>query len=637
MLRHSGSAVPVLVSCGSAALRCAAGWPARRAAIAATKRARPMRASPASAMPSASPSERSCFLLAPSSAAVVSCRSAGTPWPANWCTVHSSAASKPGLPASGSADTLAAGALGCTPVTWRTTSMPKKARHATVVTAMMHASTAAASIAPPVISGLENTAARASASSSATDGTCWSGAGWPPCTGCGWRRCGCGDAGGVGSKCAGLAGLAAISARGVVSPPISKHAGTMARWARQFSALSRPAWFPHFPQTSPSAASLSANVYSDLMTRAANSGKPVIPLHVGDTYLEPIAGARAEAQQSAATARLHGYSPPVGEPRLVRAIQDKMQRRAQVSVPAESLQVTVGGTAGFTVIAAAVLDPGDDVLLLSPFWPLIRGIFASRGANAIQVPLFTELPEAGTGKAAGFDVEAYLERFVTPRTTAVYVNTPSNPTGRVLGAGHIDGLARFAKKHGLWVISDDAYLDIYYTSTPPAPLWAHPDLAERCLSNFTMSKGYGLAGSRVGWIHGPVSVMPVVRGAQTFLTYCASKPMQLGAAAALESGDAWQEEARTLYRAAGYKLADALGVARPEGSTFLFLDVRPFVQRGRVASAADLLGRLADRGVLCAPGSACGSSFEHYVRVCYTVVPPGDLDRAIAVFREILF
>jgi N-succinyldiaminopimelate aminotransferase len=125
--------------------------------------------------------------------------------------------------------------------------------------------------------------------------------------------------------------------------------------------------------------------------------------------------------------------------------------RDGVELDPECLQVMPGATAGLAVAVAALLAPGDELVLPSPFWPLIRGIVASRGCDPVEVPFFTRLSEPG------FDPEAALERAVTPRTAAIYLNDPNNPTGRVLPPEVLDAVARVARRHDLWVIADVAY------------------------------------------------------------------------------------------------------------------------------------------------------------------------------------
>jgi N-succinyldiaminopimelate aminotransferase len=387
---------------------------------------------------------------------------------------------------------------------------------------------------------------------------------------------------------------------------------------------------PRHPDVSPTTATLSASVYSALAERAKARAGRVFALQVGDTWRDPPACARAEAQRSADHPRLHAYSPVVGEPVLLDALEARLRGRHGVAVPRDGLQVMLGATGGLAVVVDTLVDPGDEVIVLAPYWPLIRGMVASRGATPVEVPFFDRLG------APGFDPEASVARAISPRTAAIYVNTPNNPTGRVIPADVVDAIARLARAHDLWVISDDVYEDLAYVAQPP-PVWAHPALRERTIANHSFSKSHALAGARVGYTHGPVEAMRAVRGVQTFKTYCAPRPFQLAAARALAEGDAWLDETRALYAAAGRRAAAALGVPPPEAGSFLFFDAAPFFRPGE--DLPRFLERcLDDAGVLVTPGAAAGKDYGTFVRLCFTVVPPDELELAMgalgSVFRR---
>src|SRR5574337_1083465 len=206
------------------------------------------------------------------------------------------------------------------------------------------------------------------------------------------------------------------------------------------------------------------------------------------------------AQRGADHPRLHNYSPVQGEPVLLDAIQARLLERHGERVERDAIQVMVGATCGLAVVVDTILDPGDEVIVLAPYWPLIRGMVASRGAVPVEVPFFDRLG------APGFDPEAAVARAIGPRTAALYLNTPNNPTGRVLPDEVVTALGGLARRHGLWVISDDVYEDLCYVE-PVAPAWTRPDLRERTFANLSFSKSYAMAGARVGYTHGPPAVM----------------------------------------------------------------------------------------------------------------------------------
>jgi len=386
---------------------------------------------------------------------------------------------------------------------------------------------------------------------------------------------------------------------------------------------------PRFPLIAPSAHIFSEGVFGKVVQRSAARPAKIFSLHVGDTYLEPMPIARAEAQFTESQPRLHNYSPTQGEPALLSAIVGKVSRRSGVTLDPALIQVMAGATAAMGIVCSALLEPGDEVIIPAPFWPLIRGAVRGRGAIPVEVPLFTRLDEPG------FDAVAEIERAITPRTVAIYINTPHNPTGHVLPERVLAGIAQLAQQHSLWILTDEAYEDVYFTPEAPPSVFARSDMAGRTITTHSVSKAYALAGARIGYTHGPREVMDVLRGVQTFYSYCAPRPMQFGAARALETGDAWLTDMRATYARAARAAAEALEVPMPAGGTFLFFDTKRFMRRSE--SLTDVLERCLDAGVMLTPGTSCGSDFGTWARLCFTTVPPAELDEALARLRSALF
>jgi len=387
---------------------------------------------------------------------------------------------------------------------------------------------------------------------------------------------------------------------------------------------------PRFPAVAETSLGLSDRVFGALVAKARARGGRVHPLHVGDTYLDPLVAAQAEAQRSIDHPRLHNYSPVQGEPVLIDAVLRHVERRAGVTLDRELVQVVSGATAGIAVIVDALLSPGDELVLLAPFWPLVRGTSARRGVKVVEAPFFDRLATMPTAEAT----DAYLEKFVSPRAAAIYVNSPHNPTGAILSAHHVEGIARFAERHALWVISDEVYEELYFGDAPE-PIWMHPSIRPRAVVVHSVSKAYGLAGARVGFAHGPAEAMHAVRGVQTFVTYCAPRPFQLAAARVLDDGREWIASARAHYGQLAQRAADALGVARPPGGTFLFVDVTKHLREGETDATA-FLERCVEAGVLLTPGQASGKDYPSWVRLCFTTVPPAELDEALAKLRTVM-
>ena len=154
---------------------------------------------------------------------------------------------------------------------------------------------------------------------------------------------------------------------------------------------------------------------------------------------------RMEDLREADCPGLHRYGPTAGIPPLVDAIAQKLRERNRLACEREQVLVTAGATSGLACAVAALCDPGEEVLICAPFWPLIRGMVRSQRAMPVEVPFFDRV-------ATLADALAALDARRTPRTVALYFSNPSNPTGRVLAPDWIEALAGWARRHDLWIL-----------------------------------------------------------------------------------------------------------------------------------------------------------------------------------------
>jgi N-succinyldiaminopimelate aminotransferase len=380
---------------------------------------------------------------------------------------------------------------------------------------------------------------------------------------------------------------------------------------------------PRFPGHSPAVAGIPGSVYTALAHRLATFAGETYPLHVGDTWLEPPAGCRMEDLRTADHPGLHRYAPPHGLPALVAAVAAQVAARTGVPTGPEEVLMATGATGALGAIAGALLAPGDEVLILAPHWPLIAGIVRSFHATPVPVPYLGVV-----GDAAGA-VEAVAARR-TPATVALYLNTPNNPTGRVIPRDQLEALAEWARGESLWLIADEVYEDYCYRGEH---VYLRALAPERTFAAYSFSKAYGMAGNRVGYAVGPAAAMDQVRKVSTHTFYSAPTAGQVAALRVLEGrGAPWLAETRELYRAAGESAARRLGVPPPDGSAFLFLDVADWLdERG-------LLGFLEDcveRGLFLAPGPSFGP-YPTHARLCFTAAEPAVVRRGVEVLAGML-
>ena len=297
--------------------------------------------------------------------------------------------------------------------------------------------------------------------------------------------------------------------------------------------------------------------------------------------------------------------------------------RTGVATGPENVLVAAGATGSLGAVIGALLEPGEEVLILAPYWPLIYGIVqASRGVP-IEVPFFdaAESPETA--------VEVIAEH-LSERTAALYISTPNNPSGRVIPPAWLEAMCEWAVREGLWILSDEVYEDYVYSGEH---LYSRSLAPERTFSVHSFSKAYGMAGNRCGYVVGPSEVMTEVRKVSTHTFYSTPTASQIAAHNALTAaGDRWIERVRPLYRDLGVSTAERLGVPAPEGSQFLFLDVEEQLdERGLLGFMEDA----AERGLFMAPGPSFGP-YPHHVRICYTAAQPEVTQRGVEALAEML-
>ena len=380
---------------------------------------------------------------------------------------------------------------------------------------------------------------------------------------------------------------------------------------------------PRHPRFSPSVQDISGAVYSALAHRLASHRGEVYPLHVGDTWMEPPEGCRMEDLRVAEYPGMHRYAAPQGMPALLDAIVERVRERTGVPTERDNVLVATGATGALGAVAGAILSPGDEVLLLAPHWPLITGIVQSFHGVPVDVPFF------GAADSPETAVDLVRER-LTDRTAALYLNTPSNPAGRLIPRPWIEALVEWAAREDLWVIADEVYEDYVYAGEHT---YTRPLAPERTFAAHSFSKAYGMAGNRCGYVVGPVEAVRELRKIGMHSFYSTPTAAQIAAVRVLQGpGDAWIARAREQYRATGERAAARLGLPAPEGSTFLFFDVAPFLDE---TGLGGFLERCVDRGLFLAPGPSFGP-YPTHVRLCFTAAPPDVIDRGVEALAPLL-
>jgi aspartate/methionine/tyrosine aminotransferase len=352
----------------------------------------------------------------------------------------------------------------------------------------------------------------------------------------------------------------------------------------------------------------------DRIAKASREGRSLVPFHIGDTYLTPPEASRAALLREGA--ELHRYGPTAGLPELRSALASYVHERGRASdVSPSRVFVGAGGTHALHCLSKVLFDPGDEVVLLSPYWPLAPGIFEAQGASCIEVPMAPYVRD-------GADFATRLRAACGPKTRAIYFVSPGNPDGRVLSREELEVVRDMAVEHDAWVLADEVYADVTY-DVPHVSFGRLEGLEERTVQLYSFSKSFALAGQRVGFAVAPERlVAPALRVAM-HTVFNVPLASQRAALAALSSPEAFLGPTREAYRATRDAVARelsrrAIAHTLPDAGVYFFLDLSP-VTKGR--PLADFLRHAIDHGVLLAPGEAFGRDFSSYARLCFTSVP----------------
>jgi len=350
------------------------------------------------------------------------------------------------------------------------------------------------------------------------------------------------------------------------------------------------------------------------------SGRKIIGLQVGDPDF-PTPQSVMEVAFQAMQAGLTHYGPSKGYPELRRAAALKLKRDHAVSYnPDTELLVTHGGIHAYYLALQSILNPGDEVLVPDPSWGTHPNMARMLRANVTRIPAPAE-----NGFIPHFES---WENALTPKTRAIVLNYPSNPTGAYPTREYLGQLQDFAAQHHLWVVSDTVYENLYYGEKPTSAA-AFDGAKERTILVNSLSKTYAMTGWRVGYLAAPQAVIEnALKAGQNSIT-CVAPFIQKAAAFALDDPSVQQAaaEMRAAYarrrelvlRIAHELESDALSLSKgekvlvtpPQGAFYFFLDFRPL----KMTSLEICERILEEAGVGLVPGSAFGEQGEGFIRM----------------------
>ncbi len=385
---------------------------------------------------------------------------------------------------------------------------------------------------------------------------------------------------------------------------------------------------PAYPHRNAAASRLSPAIFTRLIPIIKKLPKPPIPLHIGDTWIDPPVASRVENTVQHLPDNVYAYAAPNGMVEARAAFCERWTRRGFSGLDVDRVHVSVGATGGVSAALHAWCEPGDEVILLAPFWPLVRGMITGLDCKAVEVPFYRRVRE-------GADVRGLIEPHITDKTSVIYLCSPNNPDGTVLTREQLQSLADLCIEKDLWLLSDEAYTDYAFAPNEHHFIATFPGMAERTASVYTMSKSYALAGIRIGFLCGDPQWLETARRVTTHSVYNVNVPSQVSAMRAIQTGDDWVEEVRDRYQTGAELVASRLQAdflpAQGGGYVFANLD-KDLGDKQLLTWLAELL----HEGVSVSPGQAFGNDFSRWIRVCYMSVPLPRLEQALDIVNRSL-
>ena len=357
----------------------------------------------------------------------------------------------------------------------------------------------------------------------------------------------------------------------------------------------------------------------DRLLEQQTKGRKVLRLESGDPSFDIPVHAR-EAMEKALRDGLTHYTASTGIPVLRQAIYRKVTTENELQIPGpDNVIVTNGGMNGLYIIFRALLDPSDEVILPNPMWTEIAENIRLGGGVPVPVRL---RPDEGYLYAPG-DIEAAI----TPRTRAIFVNTPHNPTGMVLRRPTLDAIASIAEKHNLLLISDEAYEHVIFDGEQHVSLGSLPAAQGRTITVYSLSKTYAMSGLRLGYV---IATDELILDRLKKLVRCTingvNSVTQYGAAAAING-----PQDATLAMAAEYQVRrDMLFAAleespyvkafKPSGAFYLWARITPDWPgyQGKTDDWSMTNYLIDQAGIGSAPGSAFGPAREGHIRFAFS-------------------
>ena len=323
------------------------------------------------------------------------------------------------------------------------------------------------------------------------------------------------------------------------------------------------------------------------------------------------------------------YTAVAGIPQVRQAIVDRHAADFGSAYAPDECVFTTGGKLALFNVMEVLVDHGDEVILPVPYWVSYKDIIQYAGGK----PVFVQTSESENFRVTA----AMIEAAITPKTKAIILNTPSNPSGAVMSAADVEAIIRLGHERGIYLLLDECYVYLTFAGEPVSG-GTFTECKEHMILLGSLSKTYAMTGWRAGFALGPKPVIAAMSKLQSQSTSNTASMVQQASVAALSGSQACVAEMRTEYEKlrnrilAGFKTIPGLTCTVPEGAFYVYPNVKQFIGKGGIASATQLASRLLiEARVVTVPGEAFGTA-EH-IRLSYAVAPDV-VDKGIERLRD---
>lgn len=377
---------------------------------------------------------------------------------------------------------------------------------------------------------------------------------------------------------------------------------------------------PKYPDISKKLSAIKGAVFEKYRSKMMKFGPDLVRFHIGDSYLPPTYPFPVDKSFLEENHDFSRYGNTFGIENLREVLSSKVRDDNGLDVSPDNFLITTGATNALSSAVHTILDVGEQIMVLTPCWPIFPGIVHSAQAVIIEVPFYIKLYTD-----PHLNICEYLERYITDKTVAIYLNTPNNPSGKVLDLHQQKQVAEFAKKHHLWILSDEAYDGLTFDGREHLSIAGQPGMFNQTITVFTFSKIFLFAGLRLGYAVGNEELIINLNKILVHQIYSSAILNQQMMIEPVKTRHQWMSEIQAHYQLLRDQFISQSGLplTKPEATYFVFFSIEHLLKQ---RTYDDIINACFEEGVSVAPGIDFGKEFGHFIRICFTGETPERLE-----------